>query len=153
MEKALEGFTKIYNTNMQAFGKAFAMTDGHVYVLNRMIQDIVKSCVYYSPAYMKWQSKNANGVPYPGEDVFDLAYYFGEFNKMQERKMKEAQQKSQDAPAKNAEEFGGDYGQATDGSESAAPEGDKQGASEGDGHGRDAQDPVSALQESVGALD
>jgi len=156
LENALQKFTEVYSTNMQAFSKAFMTTDGHVYVINRLLQDIAVGRAQFSVAYKEHLQLKPT-EPFAGEDVFDLAYYFGQFNEMQQRRAEEAQK----AAAKEAlgsahkedegEEFGGDYGETQNGSEGEAHQGDGEGSAEVDGDGRDEKDPVSKMQEAAAA--
>ena len=156
LENALQRFTEVYTTNMQAFSKAFMTTDGHVYVINRLLQDLATGQAHFSVAY-RAHLETRPGEPYASEDVFDLAYYFGLFNAMQQRRAEEAQKKAAKEALGDAykeeqgEEFGGDYGETQDQSAGEAHQGDEQGSAEGDGEGRDAQDPVPEVQSSAAA--
>ena len=152
LESSLKKLTEVYSANMNAFGRAFAMTDAHLFVLKRISQDIANNSVHYSSDYQKW-TKDAPGRWYPDEDnVLDMPYYYDLFNKMQERKVKAAREKEamKNAPSDKEEEFGGDHGKTEDNGESETLEGDQQSDSEVNGEGRDAQDPVSAVQQPAG---
>lgn len=45
LEQAVEQLVTIHRTNQQAFQRAFQMTDAHLWVLNRIVRDIVSDTV------------------------------------------------------------------------------------------------------------
>lgn len=137
IEEGLRRITEIRNRDMQNTTKAFVMTDGHVFVINHILQDMVKGTVHYSEQYQTWLAENPD-VTYPREDVFDLPYYFGEFNKMQERLRQAAQEKAD--------------GEAANEGAGEADQGDEQGGGDVDGQSGDAQDSVPEVPQAPEAV-
>jgi hypothetical protein len=127
VEAALQKLVEVHNRDMTNATKAFVMTDGHVFVINHILQDMAKGTVRYSESYQNWLAEHPD-VPYPREDVFDLPHYFKLFNDMQERLRQESLKAAQEkTDGKAANEGTGEENQ-----------GDQQGGGEGDGNGGDA---------------
>jgi hypothetical protein len=141
IEEGLQKMVETRNRDMQNVTKALVMTDGHVYTINRILRDMVKGTVHYSEAYQTWQAQNPD-VTYPREDVFDLPYYFGEFNKMQERLRQEQMAAQEKTDGKAANEDAGE-----------ADQGNEQGSGEGGEQGGDAQDRVPPVRQPAEAGD
>jgi hypothetical protein len=153
LEEALKKFTDVNRTNMDAISKAFMTSDGHFSVINHILRDIVRKTVHYDADFLKWSETHSPADPYLGEAVFDLPYYYDQFNERQKKlaKIKEAEasKKKEDANDEMSVEFGGDADGKDENQGEGTAEGDGQGAGEDDGPGRNEEDTVPAVPEAA----
>jgi hypothetical protein len=107
LEEAIQKLVQVHSENMTAIKRAFATTDGHLWVLKQIGQDIVNGSVAFTEEYQEWRKKMVNEgealTDYPGGDIINMDHYYELWNTMQDEKMKQLEE----LRAKEKEEAGG----------------------------------------------
>ena len=131
LEKAVGQLVEVQRVNHRELLRAFNMVDAHIWVLNRICQDLADGSVFQRP-----------GIA----GKIDQDYYFALFNRHQEEQAAAGKTNAQTAEAEDQDVFGGDLSDEDPERNEEAERG--QSAGEVSDDAGDAADPMPALSEA-----